>query len=193
MKKTPESSLDCKEIKPVNAKGNQSWIFIGRTDAIAKIPILWPRDAKHWLIGKDPDAGKDWRQDEKEMTEDEMVGWHHQLDGHEFEQALGVGDGQGSLVCCNPWGHKESDTTEWLNSHFTNFINLNFFQVHIPSMYPDHTLPQRSAEDRPALKVSALTLLHQFLKFKARNQDILRVFLQGPSPLTKFTRIKNGV
>ena len=97
------------EIKPVNPKINQSWIFIGRTDAEA--PILWPPDAKNWLIGKDPDAGKDWRQEEKGMTEDEMVGWHHQLDGHEFEQAPGVGDGHGSLVCCSPWGHKESDMT----------------------------------------------------------------------------------
>ena len=87
---------------------------------------------------------------------------------------------------------KESDMTEWLNSHFTNCTNLNFFQVRIPSMLPDQTLPQRSAEDRPAIKVSALSLLHRFLKFKARNQDILRVFLQGPSPFIKFTRIKNG-
>ena len=92
---------------------NQSWIFIGRTNAEA--PILWPSDAKNWLIEKDPDAGKGWRQEEKGMTEDELVGWHHWLDGHEFEQALEVGDGQGSLVCCSPWGHRESDTTEWLN------------------------------------------------------------------------------
>ena len=107
------SPLDCKEIQPVNPKGNQSWIFIGRTDAEA--PILWPPDAKNWLIGKDPDAGKDWRQEEKGMTEDEMIGWHHRLDGHEFEQSLGVGDGQRSLACCSPWGCKELDTTEWLN------------------------------------------------------------------------------
>ena len=102
-------------IKPVNPKGNQSWMFIGRTDAEAEAPILWPPDAKNWLTGKDPDAGKDWRQEEKGTTEDEMVGWHHRLDGHEFEQALGVSDGQGSLVCCSPWGHKESDMTEQLN------------------------------------------------------------------------------
>ena len=110
-----DSPLNCKEIKPVNPKGNQSWIFIGRTDAEAETPILWPPDAKSWLIWKDPDAGKDWEQEEKGMTEDEIVGWHHQLDGHEFEQALGVGDGQGSLACYSPWGLKESDTTEWLN------------------------------------------------------------------------------
>ena len=109
------SPLDCKEIKPVNPKGSQSWIFIEKTDAEAKTPILWPPDGKNWLIGKDPDAGKDWRLEEKGMTEDEMVGWHHWLNGHEFDQALGVGDEQGSLVCCSPWGCKELDTTEWLN------------------------------------------------------------------------------
>ena len=115
LEKTLESPLDCKEIQPVDPKGNQSWIFIGKTDAEAETPILWPPDAKNWLIGKDPDAGKDWRQEEKRMTKDEMVGWHHWLDGHEFEQAAGVGDGQGSLVCCSPWGHKELDATEQLN------------------------------------------------------------------------------
>ena len=96
-------------------KGNQSWIFIGSTDAEAETAILWPPDAKNWLIGKDPDAGKDWRWEEKGTTEDETVGWHHPLDGHEFEQAPGAGDGQGGLVCCSPWGCKESDTTEQLN------------------------------------------------------------------------------
>ena len=104
----------------VNPKGNQSLIFIGRTGAEAETPILWPPDAKNWLIGKDPDAGKDWRWEEKGMTEDEMVGWHQWLDGHEFEWAPGVGDGQGSLACCNPWGCKESDTPEWLNWTFLN-------------------------------------------------------------------------
>ena len=101
LQKTLESPLDCKEIKPVNPKENQSWIFIGRTDAKAETPILWLPDVKNWLIWKDPDAGKDWSQEEKGMTEDEMVGWHHQLDGYEFEQAPGVGDGQGSLACCS--------------------------------------------------------------------------------------------
>ena len=114
LEKTLESPLDCKEIKPVNPKGNQSWIFIGRMDAEAEASLLWPRGAKNWLIGKDPDAGKDWRQEEKGVTEDEIVWWHHQLDGHEFEQALGVGDGQGSLECFSPWGCKESDITEQL-------------------------------------------------------------------------------
>ena len=113
--KTVESPLDCKEIKQAHLKGNQSWIFIGRTNVEAETPILWPPNAKDWLIGKDPDTGKNWRQEEKGMTEDEMAGWHHWLNGHKFEQSLGVGDGQESLVCCSPWGHKESDTTEWLN------------------------------------------------------------------------------
>ena len=112
LKKTLESPLDCKEIQPVNPKWNQSSIFIGRTDVEAKTPILWPPDAKNWLIGKDPDAEKDWRQEEKGMTEDEMAGWHHRLDGREFEWTLGVGDGQGGLACCSPWGCKELDTTE---------------------------------------------------------------------------------
>ena len=114
LEKTLESPLDWKDIKPINPKGNQSWIFIGRTDAEAETPIIWPLDVKNWLIWKDPDAGKDWRQ-EKGVTEDEMVGWHYRLDGHEFEQALGVGDGQGSLAWGSPWGRKESDTAEQLN------------------------------------------------------------------------------
>ena len=113
--KTPVSPLDCKEIKPVNHKGNQSWTFVGRTDAEAEAPVLWPPDVKNWLIRKDPDAGKDWRQEDKGTVEDEMVGWHHGLSGYEFEQTPGVGDGQGSLACCSPWGCKESDMTEQLN------------------------------------------------------------------------------
>ena len=115
LEKTLESPLDSKEIQPVNPKGNQSWIFVGRTDVEAEIPILWPSDVKNWLIGKDPDAGKDWRQKEKGMTEDEMAGWYHWLDGHEFGYTPGVDDGQGGLACCCSWGHKESDMTEWLN------------------------------------------------------------------------------
>ena len=101
----------------VHPKGNHSWIFIRRTDAEAETPILWPPDAKSWLIGKDPDAGKDWRQEEKGMTEDEMVGWHHWFNGHEFEQTPGNGEGQGSLACCSPWGRKELDMTEQLNNN----------------------------------------------------------------------------
>ena len=115
LEETLESPLDCKEIQPVHLKGNQSWVFIERTDVEAETPLLWPPDAKSWLIGKDPDAGKDWGQEEKETTEDEMIGWHHQLNGHGFGWTLGVGDGQGGLVCCGSWGLKESDTTERLN------------------------------------------------------------------------------
>ena len=112
LEKTLVSPLACREIKPENPKGNQSWVFTGRTDAEAETPALWPPNMKNWFIWKDPDAGKDWRQ-EKGMTEDETVGWHHWLDGHEFEQASRVGDGQGCLACCSPWGRKESDMTDW--------------------------------------------------------------------------------
>ena len=120
LEKTLESPLDCKGILPVHHKGDQSWVFIGRTDIEAKTPIHWPPDVKNWLIGKDPDAGKDWRQEAKGTTEDEMIGGHHQLDGHEFEQTPGVGDGQGGLVCCSPWSHNESDMTERLNRNWSS-------------------------------------------------------------------------
>ena len=115
LEKTLESPLDCKEIHPVHPKGDQSCVLFGRTDVEAETPILWPSDAKSWLIGKDPDAGKDWGREEKGMTEDEMVGWYHRLNGHGFGWTLGVGDGQGGLVCYSSWGRKESDTTERLN------------------------------------------------------------------------------
>ena len=118
LEKALENPLDWKEIKPVNPKGNQSWIFIRRTDAETEAAICWPPDAKGWLIGKDPDAGKHWRQ-EKGTTEDEMVGWHYWLNENEFEQAPGDGEGQGRLACCSPWGHKESDT-------LSNWTELNF-------------------------------------------------------------------
>ena len=114
LEKTLESPLDCKDIQPVHPKRGQSWVFIGRTDVEAETPIFWPPDAKSWLIWKDPDAGKDWGQ-EKGTTEDEMVGWHHQLNGHGFRWTPGVGDGQGGLACCSSWGCTESDTTEQLN------------------------------------------------------------------------------
>ena len=113
--KTLVSPLDCKEIQPVHPKGDQSWVFIGRTDAKVETPILWLPHAKSWLIGKDPDAGRVWGQEKKGTIEDEMAGWHHRLNGHESEWTPGVGDGQGGLACCDSWGRKESDTTEWLN------------------------------------------------------------------------------
>ena len=124
LEKTLESPLDCKEIQPVHPKGDQSWGFTGRTEAEAETPILWPPDVKSWLIGKDPDAGRDWGQEEKEMTEDEMVGWHHRLNGHGSEWTPGVGDGQGGLACCDSWGHKESDMTEQLNWIELNWISM---------------------------------------------------------------------
>ena len=115
LEKTLGSPLDCKEIQPVHPKGDPSWVFNGRTDVEAETPVLWPPDAKSQLIGKDPDARKDWGQEEKGTTEDEMVGWHHRLDVHGFWWTLGVSDGQGGLACCGSWGRKESDTTEWPN------------------------------------------------------------------------------
>ena len=114
LEKTLESPLDCKEIQPVHPKGNQSWMFIGRTDVEAETPILWPSDEKNWLIGKDPDAGKDWGQEEKGTTEDEMAGWHHRFNGHGFESVLGVVDGHASLVCCSLWGRKsQTQLSNW--------------------------------------------------------------------------------
>ena len=122
LEKTLESPLDCKEIQPVHPKGDQSWVFIGRTDAEAETPVLWPPHAKCWLIGKDPDAGRDWRQEEKGTTEDEMVEWHHQLNGHESGQTPGFGDGQGGLPCCSSWGcrvghHWATELTYWPVKH----------------------------------------------------------------------------
>ena len=115
LEKTLESPLDCKEIQPVHSEGDQSWVFFGRNDAKAEAPVLWPPHVKSWLIGKDSDAGRDWRQEDKGTTEDEMDGWHHRNDGHEFEWTPGVGGGQGGLECCNSRARKESDMTELLN------------------------------------------------------------------------------
>ena len=115
LEKTLESPLDCKEIQPVHSEADQSWVFFGRNDAEAETPVLWPPHVNSWLIGKDSDAGRDWGQEEKGTTEDEMAGWHHRLDGCEFEWTPGVGDGQGGLACCDSWGRKELDMTERLN------------------------------------------------------------------------------
>ena len=144
LEKTLESPLDCK-IQPVHPKGDQSWVFIGRTDAEAETPILWPPHVKSWHIGKDPDAGRDWGQEEKGTTEDEMAGWHHRLNGHEFEWIPGDGNGQRGLACCDSWGHKESDMTEWLN-----WTELNPFP-NLPSPVPQR---QRECcqENRKTLK-----------------------------------------
>ena len=135
LEKTLESPLDCKAIQPIHPKGNHSWVLIGRTDVEAETSIFWPPDARSWLIWKDPDVGKDWRQEEKGMTEDEMVRWHHGLNGHEFGWTPGVGDGQGGLVCCSSWGHKKSDTTEQLDWYWTDTCR----KVISPSEYPKRT------------------------------------------------------
>ena len=129
LEKTVESPLDCKEIQPVHPKGDQSWVFTGRTDAEAETPILWPPDAESCLTGKDPDAGKDWGQEEKGTTEDEMAGWHHRLNGHGFGWTPAVGYRQGGLACCSPWGRKESDKTERL--HCTE----SQFRPRLPSVF----------------------------------------------------------
>ena len=128
--KTLESPLDCKEIKLVNPKGTQSWIFIGRTDAEAETPVLWPPDGKNWLPGKDPDSGKDWRQEEKGKTEDDMFGWHQQLNGYEFEQTLGAGDGQGSLACCRV-------AKSWIQ--LSDWTELNWELVHSRDSFKRHS------------------------------------------------------
>ena len=133
LEKTLESPLDCKDIQLVHSKGDQSWVFIGRNDAKAEAPVLWPPHAKSWLIGKDSDAGRDWGEEEKGTTEDEMTGWHHWLDGRESEWTPGVGDGLGGLACCDSWGRKELDTTEWLN---LSELNHNYlWKVHFFMQY----------------------------------------------------------
>ena len=169
---TLESPLDSKEIKPVNPKGNQLWIFIGRTDVEAEAPILWPPDVKNWLTGKDSDAEKDWKQKQKETTEDEMVGWHHWLDGHEFEQAPGVGDGQGSLACCSPWGHKELDTTDRLN--WTELSKRNKLITNTCSIL-GKPLKHNVEQKEPDLRINAMWFhLHSILKKQAKLKMVLR-------------------
>ena len=167
LEKTLESPLDCKEIQPVHPQGNQSWIFIGRTGAEAEAPVLWPLDLKSWLIGKDPDAGKDLRQEEKETTEDEMVRWHHWFVEHEFEQASGGGDGQGSLTCYSPWGRKESDTAEQLN--WTEWLKPKKKCISLSS----ETSPEtgRVGEASPCAHqgpIRAFTILSMWLHFKGK-------------------------
>ena len=141
LEKTLESPLECKEIKRVSPKGNQSWIFIGRTATETEVTILWLADMKKWLLWKDPDAGKDWRQEEKGTSEDEMVAWHSRLNRHESEQALGDGEGQGSLAGCSPWGHKELNMTERLNNMLILIIILKlwiilFYQIGLLQVFP---------------------------------------------------------
>ena len=152
--KTLESPLNREEIKPVNPKGNQPWIFIRRTGAEAEAPILWPPDVKSQLIGKDSDAGKNWKQKEKRVAEDEMVGWCYRLNGQEFDQTLGVGDRQGSLACCSPWDHKESDTTKWLNWTELTREGVRILEV---------TAAFAWQSNKATLSFSSLTLVSVFL------------------------------
>ena len=141
LEKTLESLLDCKEIQPVHRKGDQSWVFIGRTDAEAETPILWPPNVESWLIGKDPDAGRDWGQEEKGTTEDEMAGLHHWLNGHGFGWTPGVSDGQGGLACCGSWGQKESDMTEQLNwAELEAGVTTYLFTISIVLPFPKHRI-----------------------------------------------------
>ena len=178
LEKTLESPLDCKEIQPAHPKGNQSWMFIGRTDAEAETPILWPPDVKSWLIGKDPDAGKD-RMQKKGVTEDETVRWHHQLNGHEFEQALGDGKGQGILACCSPWGHKELDMIEWLNDD-----NNKIFT------YLSYTLKNCSFDCGKNTHILQFTILTMF---KCASSLVLRIFTllyKQPPNLFQLAKLK---
>ena len=151
LEKTLESPLDFKEIQPVHPKGDQSWVFIGRTDAEAETPVLWPPDAKSWLTGKDPDAGKDWGQEEKGMTEDEMVGWHHWLSGHGFGWTPGVGDGQGGLACCDSWGCEESNMTEWLNWYWSTLKKLSVTCPRKHNKMGCHIIVIMKSANRPAV------------------------------------------
>ena len=154
LEKILESPLHCKEIQPVHSKGDQPWDFFGRNDAKTETPVLWPPHVKSWLIGKGSDDGRDWGQEEKGTTEDEMAGWHHQLDGRESEWTPGVDDGQGGLACCDLWGRKESDTTEWLN--WTELIQLSAV-IHSKNKLMVDELPFKS----PPVKMTFMAFLNQ--------------------------------
>ena len=157
LEKTLESLLDCKEIQPVHPKGDQSWVFIGRTDAEAETPILWPPDAKSWLIRKDSDAGKDWGQEEKGTTENEIVGWHHRFNGHAFEEAPGDGEGQRGLAYCSPRGHKESDMARQQIACF--FLFMWLLSLSIIILWPADVVksfPCGSADKKSSCNVGSL-------------------------------------
>ena len=171
--------LDCKEIQPVHPKGDQSWVFIGRTDVEAETPTLWPPDAKSWLIGKDPDAGKDWGQEEKGTTEDEMVGWHHRLNRHGFGWTPAVGDGQGGLVCCGSWGCRESDTTERLNwTELESIHRFLFLQFYLKCHWfmVNFIITIRSPPSFPSFVLSFLSYLFSPFLFSFI-QHIFKVYL----------------
>ena len=159
LEKTLESPLNCKEIQPVHPKGDQSWVFFGRTDVEAETPILWPPHAKSWLIGKDSDARRDWGQEEKGMTEDEMAGWHHQLDGHEFEWTLGVGDGQGGLVCCDSWVAKSrTRLRDWTEPNWILILLIiRFVMLHIQTSIK-YRIKNKNEESRNHIKEMSLII-----------------------------------
>ena len=167
LEKTLESPLDCKEIQPAHPKGDQSWVFIGRTDVEAETPILWPPDVKSWVIWKDPDAGKDWGQEEKGTTEDEMVGWHHQHNGHGSGWTPGVGDGQGGLACCVSWGRKELGMTEQLNGTEFNKNRLRTFLRYKESwcqlLQWKITLPYPVSKHKPIVELQNLRSERSYL------------------------------
>ena len=174
--------MDCKQIQPVHPEGDQSWVFIGRTDVEAESPILWPPNAKSWLVGKHPTAGKDWGQEEKGTAEDEMSGWHHWLNGHVFWWTPGVGDRQGGLECCGSWGHKESDTTERLNWTELKQV-LAIITLH--SVW-------KFSKERLCLSVEAKILsLHKFTKLKWKEGTPIKIYSEMKSLCCKYNRIAN--
>ena len=180
LEKTLESPLDCKEIQPVHPKGDQSWVSIGRTDVEAETPILWPHRAKSWLIGKDPDAGRDWGQEEKGMTEDEMAGWHYQLDGLEFGWTPRVGDGQGGLACCNSWGHSWTQLSDWTELNWTEKRRAEGGCV----WRKDERSYFRSVDLKYLRNITAQTL--RYLRYTdqdccASSENLLKCFLWLPS------------
>ena len=177
-------SHDCKEIQQVHPKGDQSWLFIGRTDVEAETPILCQPDVKSWLIWKDPDAGEDWGQAEKGMTDDEMVGWHHWLNGHEFGWTPGVDDGQGGLACCSPWGRRELDTTERLKWNDK------------PSLvFPLDTRLMLSSTDpklSPRIETVLIFTVLSFLELGLIEVFELRVRAYGRQSMWSFKALKNN-
>ena len=182
LEKALESPLDCKAIQPVNSKGDQSWIFIERTDVEAETPTLWPPRVNSWLIGKDPDVGRDWGQEEKGTTEDEMAGWHHWLNGCESGWTPGVGDGQGGLACCDSWGRKESDTTERLNWTEQNWFTLQSFQSSLFRF--DQINP--SSQCHFCFDLPQMLLIINLVRFRSSSKFYVILLFSWRSKILKF-------